>query len=133
MDVLAEIFHKWAVLIDFPATVLLVLVLMGAYVVYKTQTDPNNNFDFADMLRDDSGKPSALRLMIFPCMAISSWVIMYVVVSKQAIDLWLIVLYMLIWSGAKIADKMVDAYIVSKGGSLPSMPQAPSESSDPTK
>jgi hypothetical protein len=113
------IFNKWLSMVDFPATVLLVMVIMGAYVMYKTQKNPHNDFDFADMLRDENGKPSAIRLAIFPCLAISSWVIMYLVVQNKAIDLWLIVFYMCVWSGAKIAEKMVDAYAATKGAAMP--------------
>jgi len=112
---MTELYTKWLSMVDFPAVILLVMTLMGAYVLYKTQKNPNNNFDFADMLRDDAGKPSALRLAIFVCLAISSWAIMYLIVQNRNIDLWLIVCYMMIWSGAKIADKMVDAYAATKG------------------
>jgi hypothetical protein len=115
-NALMGLFNTWVSMVDFPAVILLVMTVMGAYVMYRTQKNQSNNFDFADMLRDDSGKPSAFRLAIFPCLGVSSWVIMYIVVQTKTIDLWLIVLYMLIWSGAKIADKLVDAYVASKGG-----------------
>jgi len=116
MNAAMEVFNKWLTMVDFPAVILLVMAIMGAWVVHQTQKNPNNNFDFADMLRDEMGKPSALRLALFPCLAVSSWVVMYTVVQTKTIDLWLIVFYMLVWSGAKIADKMVDAYIMTKGG-----------------
>lgn len=116
---MTELYTKWLSMVDFPAVILLVMTLLGVYVLYQTQKNPANNFDFADMLRDDAGKPSAFRLGIFVCLAISSWVIMYLVVQNKTIDLWLIVFYMLIWSGAKIAEKMVDAYIATKGGNVP--------------
>lgn len=120
-----ELYIKWLGMIDFPAIILLVITLMGGFVMYKTQASKTNNFDFADMLRDDSGKPSALRLAIFVCLAISSWAVMYLVIQNKAIDIWVIVLYMLIWSGAKIAEKIVDAYMASKGDKGPSLPPAP--------
>lgn len=118
---MTELYAKWLLMVDFPAVILLVMTLLGAYVLYQTQKSKSNNFDFADMLRDDAGKPSAFRLAIFVCLAISSWAIMYIVVQTKGIDLWLIVFYMLIWSGAKIADKIVDAYAASKGAGVPSI------------
>lgn len=120
-----ELYVKWLGMIDFPAIILLVITLMGGFVMYKTQASKTNNFDFADMLRDDSGKPSAFRLAIFVCLAISSWAVMYLVIQNKAIDIWVIVLYMLIWSGAKIAEKIVDAYMASKIGKEPPSPPAP--------
>lgn len=111
---MTELYAKWLSMVDFPAVILLIITLLGAYVLYQTQKNPGNNFDFADMLRDDAGKPSAFRLGIFVCLAISSWAIMYIIMQTKAIDIWLIVFYMLIWSGAKIAEKIVDAYVASK-------------------
>jgi amino acid permease len=118
---MTELYAKWLLMVDFPAVILLVMTLLGVYVLYQTQKSKSNNFDFADMLRDDAGKPSAFRLAIFVCLAISSWVIMYIVVQTKGIDLWLIVFYMLIWSGAKIAEKIVDAYAASKGAGAPAI------------
>ena len=116
MVALTELFNKWLSMVDFPATVLLVMLLLGVYIMHKTQQNPDNNFDFADMLRDDGGKPSAFRLAVFACLAISSWVIMSIVVTTHAIDLWVFGFYLIVWSGAKIADKLIDAYMVTKGG-----------------
>jgi hypothetical protein len=120
-----ELYVKWLGMIDFPAIILLMITLMGGFVMYKTQASKSNNFDFADMLRDDGGKPSAFRLGIFICLAISSWAVMYLVIQNKAIDVWVIVLYMLIWSGAKIADKIVDAYLSSKSDKGPPPPSPP--------
>lgn len=129
MVALTELFNKWLTMVDFPATVLLVMLLLGVYVLYKTQQDPHNDFDFADMLRDENGKPSAFRLGIFASLAISSWVIMSIVVTTHSIDLWVFGFYLIIWSSAKIADKLADAYMVTKGGvsvqQIQQLPQPP--------
>jgi amino acid transporter len=123
---MTELYTKWLSMVDFPAVILLMMALLGVYVLYQTQKSKSNNFDFADMLRDDAGKPSAFRLAIFVCLAISSWAIMYIIMQTKGIDIWLIVFYMLIWSGAKIAEKIVDAYAGSKGG----VPTAPPTSEE---
>lgn len=117
---MTALYEHWMTMIDLPAIILLLIVFMGGYVLYKTQASTTNHFDFADMLRDDKNKPSALRLGIFVCMAISSWAIMYLIVSTKTIDTWVLVAYMAIWSGAKVAEKLVDAYAISKGASTDS-------------
>lgn len=97
--------------IDFPAIVMLVLMFMGAYVLHRTQANPQNKFDFADMLRDDNGKPSAFRLGIFVCMALSTWYIMYATIkAKGVIDTYQILGYMAIWSGAKIVETALNIW-----------------------
>jgi len=111
---MGDLYQKWLSMVDFPALILLIITLLGVYVIYKTQQDPHNQFDFADMLRDDTNKPSALRLAIFVCLAISSWAVMYIIVSTQTIDSWLLIAYMAVWSGAKVAEKLVEAYSASK-------------------
>lgn len=62
------------------------------------------------MLRDDDGKPSAFRLAIFVCLAVSTWVIMYIVLKTNTIDTWIYVTYIAIWSGAKVAETALIAY-----------------------
>jgi len=84
--------------------------------MYKVQKDPDNNFQFEDMLRDDAGKPSAFRLAIFVSLAVSTWVIMYIVLKTNTLDTWMFVAYLAIWSGAKVAETALNAY---SGRSLP--------------
>lgn len=97
---------------DFPALVLVIILVLGGWILWKTQRDPGNKFDFTDMLRDEGGKPSAYRLAIFVCLAVSTWVIMYATIAtKGAIDTWIFVWYIAIWSGAKVAEKGIEAYV----------------------
>jgi hypothetical protein len=44
---------------------MIVILFLGGWVLYKVQKDPDNNFNFEDMLRDETGHPSAFRLAIF--------------------------------------------------------------------
>lgn len=62
------------------------------------------------MLRDDDGKPSAFRLAVFVCLAVQTWVIMYIVLKSNALDTWMFVTYVAIWSGAKVAETALNAY-----------------------
>ena len=93
-------------MIDIPAAVLAVILLGALYVVHKAQE--REDFDFADMLRDDNDKPSALRLGIFVCLAVSSWALIYDTIHQKELDPQAFGIYILVWSGAKIAEKIVD-------------------------
>jgi hypothetical protein len=106
---------KFNIDLDFPAVILMLIFLLGLYVLWKTQ-NADNDFDFSDMLRDDSGKPSSSRLAVFVCLAVSTWSIMYMLVTtKGVIDTWIFVAYVAIWSGAKVAERGIDAYLNKTG------------------
>lgn len=101
--------------LDFPAIILVVLLALGLFVLWRTQKT-NDAFDFADMLRDDSGKPSSSRMAVFVCLAISTWALMYMIIVKKGdLDPWIFISYIAIWSGAKVAEKGLDAYIGNVG------------------
>lgn len=96
--------------LDFPATVLLLVFLLGLYVLWKTHR--RLDFDFSEMLRDEAGKPSSSRLAVFVCLAVSTWAIMYMLVTRKGlIDTWIYISYVAIWSGAKVAERGIDAYL----------------------
>lgn len=98
---------------DMPATAFMALLFMGIWVMYRTQANPGNNFDFSDMLRDDNGKPSASRLGFFVCMATATWDLMYMTVHSptHTVDIQFYVVYTLVFSGVKIAERVVDLAI----------------------
>jgi hypothetical protein len=101
--------------LDIPALVLLLVFALGAWVLWRTQTS-ENNFDFADMLRDTEGKASSSRLAMFVCLAVSSWGFMYLLITKKGeMDTWLFLGYVGIWSGTKVAEKGIDMYAASRG------------------
>ena len=93
-------------MIDVPAAVLAVVLLGGVWICYKAQQ--REDFDFADMLRDDAGKPSALRLGVIVAIAMSSWALAYDTINGNELDIQVFVAYLVIWSGAKIAEKLID-------------------------
>ena len=101
--------------LDFPAFILLLIFLLGLYVLWKTQK-ADNGFDFSEMLRDDSGKPSSSRLAVFVCLAVSTWAIMYMLITNNGvIDTWIFIAYVAIWSGAKVAERFIDGYLQNRG------------------
>ncbi len=100
---------------DIAQTMLIVIMVMGGWVLWRVQSNKANNFDFSEMLRGDTGKPSAFRLAIFISLAVSTWVIMYIVLKGGTIDPWIYTIYLAVWSGAKVAESAIDAYAASKG------------------
>ena len=97
--------------IDFPAVVLVFVFMLLLMLLWKTQHNPTNNFDFSDMLRDDQGKPSHTRLASFICLAMTSWYVMYAAVKTSGkIDTWVFITYITLWSGVPLASKFIDAY-----------------------
>lgn len=99
----------WSAMIDFPALILLIIFALGLFVLWKTQQ--KTNFDFADMLRDENGKPSSARLAVFVCLGITTWGFMYILIKRGGeIDPWIFLGYAAIWSGAKIAETFIHAY-----------------------
>jgi archaellum biogenesis protein FlaJ (TadC family) len=104
--------------ISTPSVVLFGILLFAVYVAFKAQK--RDDFDFADMLRDETGKPSALRTSIFVSLAITSWVLVYIVIEKRVSDSTLFnlfAIYIAVWSGAKVAEKAIDAWAARGGAS----------------
>ncbi len=100
--------------LDIPAVVLLAVLLLGMWVLWRTQRSAD--FDFADMLRDAEGKASSSRLAMFVCLAVSSWGFMYMLITRQGVmETWLFLGYAGIWSGTKVAEKGIDAYMTKQG------------------
>lgn len=99
----------WRVL-DLPALLLVAVMILTFYVLYRIQRNPDNNFDFSDMFRDETGKPSAARVMVLICGGVSSWLLMYMVIHNEdsKIDPIFFGLYLGAWSGTALASKWMD-------------------------
>ena len=111
---------KLDVKLDLPAMVFIFIFIILFFILYRTQRS-DNGFDFSQMLRDESGKPSSGRLATFVCLAASTWALMYILVTKQGtIDPWIFIAYTGIWSGAKVAEVAIQQYF-NKGGSATSL------------
>ncbi len=106
--------------IDVPAIVLLILLAAGLGVMWASQRRPD--FDFGNMLKDESGKESAMRFAVFVCLAISSWHLIYltihVITEKGSLDTLFnfYALYLAVWSSAKIVEKVIDLLLAKFGG-----------------
>lgn len=112
---------------DLAAFVLILLLILALFIAWRAQG--RDDFDFADMLRDSSGKTSVARVGALVCLSISSWYVIYVTIKSNTVSdnvLWSFGLYMGVWSGTKVAERFIDAWL-SRGGSV--VTQVPTQSS----
>lgn len=90
----------------FPAFVLLVLLCLIPYILGRAQRVPG--FDLSNMLKDENGKESSLRLAIVVALAITSWVVVYQTMAGTLTDQGLLT-YSLTWSGSLALLKLAEA------------------------
>jgi cbb3-type cytochrome oxidase subunit 3 len=104
----------WLVAHSNFADLALVVMLFGAiWIVWKAQK--RTDFDFADMLRDDTtNKPTVLRFAIMGSFAVSSWIVMHDTLADNLSDqqFWA---YLVIWSGAAVLRYIAERW----NGQLP--------------
>jgi hypothetical protein len=109
-----EVLSWWLATIDFPAMVFTALLMIGVWVMWKSQQA--EDFDMKDMLRDDKGKPSSSRFAVFVSLAGTTWALMYhVVYTKGQISPVIFLGYALIWSASPALIKVADAYFMKQG------------------
>ena len=100
--------------ITLPTVVLFVLLVSMAYMLRSIQR--REDFDFANMLRDDTGAPnplgkeSFLRLAGVGSFAFSSWTIMDQGRSHPPLDNTLFAIYCITWSGAIVFLKAAEKW-----------------------
>lgn len=106
-------FGGWA--IDVPTALLLVMFALIAWIVWRAE---RQGLNWADAFRDDSGKASFMRLAMMVALMISSWQVMSTTLRVQpSLDLVerLSEFFIVVWSGAKIVEKIVDVIAVKFG------------------
>lgn len=100
--------------IDLPAIMLGVMLVLAAFVMWRAQK--RTGFDFGNMLRDEAGKESAVRIGVLVSLAVSSWVVMnHALLSGRDINPQVFGLYVFSWSGALVFVKAADKW----NGNLP--------------
>lgn len=90
------------------------LVGLVVYVLFQVQR--RQDFDFAEMLKQN-GKPSASRLGMLLALVISSWIVIQVAVAELAPGyngspklVEILGLYLGIFAGTKVLEKGIDAW-----------------------
>lgn len=109
--------------LDIPTALLIVMFALIITILWRASLGER----WAEAFQDDSGKVSALRLAIFIAIGVSSWHLLYVTMNvvKKGDDLEQLypfyATYLAVWSGAKVAEKALDA-ILAKFGVKPARP-----------
>jgi hypothetical protein len=87
--------------------VLFLILLASAVIVWRAQA--GTTFDFGNMLRDEEGKESALRLAAFGSFGISTWVLMQLAVTAALTETYFAI-YLLTWSGSAVLSKFLEIW-----------------------
>ena len=82
---------------------LILLGIVGAIwlLITKAQRDPA--FDIANILRDEAGKESSERVIMFGCFAVSSWVMAVAVFALPNLLTEIYITYTALWGGTVVA------------------------------
>lgn len=89
---------------------ILLVFLMGVAWRIGVLAQRREDFDFAEMLRDELGKASALRLGVLGSFAVSSWTLVHEALATGSIEPQLYWAYLATWSGAMVFIKAVDKW-----------------------
>lgn len=108
-SVFRTVFDAVTSYIDIPAVVLGVMLTAAWGMVHSAQKRPD--FDFGNMLKDENGKESSTRLAVLVAMCFSSWSLMYDTIHNKEVDRYALLIYLVVWSGTKVAEKLSDAII----------------------
>ena len=106
---------------NFPAIVFSVLLCLAMLMMWKAQKNPNNDFNILDMLRDESGKPSAMRFGLFVAIATSTWVMMSMTISGK-LDYAMFIGYIAIFVGGTVGNRAIEAWGQAKVDGAPPAP-----------
>lgn len=105
----------------------MLLIIMFALILWIMLRAHRSGLNWAEAFKDDSGKPSFLRLAVLIALSITGWQIMSLTLRVQpTVDLLerLTEFFIVVFSGAKIAEKALDV-ILAKFGLRPAPPAPP--------
>jgi len=104
--------------IDLPAIMLFIISGLGIYIMIAAQRQ--GDFNFSEMLRDESNKPSAVRIGVLVSLAVSSWIVMqHALLAGASLNPQVVGLYIFAWSGALVFVKAAEKW----NGTLPFGPK----------
>lgn len=114
-----DLSDKLISLIDMPALILVFMLCLMVYVLVRIQRNPNNNFDFADIFRDEHGRASGGKMCVLGAFAVSSWYIMYAAIHSETSTVESLVYlgYMVVWLFPKTSETLIQAFARYRLGS----------------
>lgn len=90
-----------------PVIVLVALAILGGFVLWKAQQ--RTDFDWGNMLKDENGKESAVRMGILVSLSVSTWWVVWMALHK-VLGIYEQLLYLGTWSGVALAAKLIDKF-----------------------
>jgi ascorbate-specific PTS system EIIC-type component UlaA len=93
---------------NLPSVLLTLAVTLGAWILVRTQG--REDVDLVRLFRDEAGKESVTRLGVIVSLFVTSLVLIYSVVQGREFALYMFIIYNAVWSGTRVAEKLVDAY-----------------------
>ena len=89
--------------------VILLIIAVCVWVLFA-RAQANANFHIENVLRDQDGKESAARVIMFGCFAITSWVLAVMVFALPNHVLDALFYYLLFWSGTDVAKDLIQKW-----------------------
>ena len=85
-------------------SILFVSIILSV-IIYKWHTNPENTFNLAHALMDDTGKTSLFRIGQAVCLISSTWGFVVLIQQGKLTEMYFTT-YMGIWAGVGLANKI---------------------------
>lgn len=114
--------------VSAPGLALIVLFVGAGLVMFEAQKRPD--FDTGNFLKNEAGKESVANLGALIAIVLSGWCLIYLVTKVTDFDadtfVTIYTLHLAVWSGTKVAEKLVDAVVArwtGKSGTIEAPPK----------
>lgn len=128
MDTISAIVSSILSYLSAPGLALVVMFVGAGIVLFEAQK--RSDFDIGNFLKNDSGKESMAALGGLAAIVLSGWVLVYTATKVKDFDvqtfLWIYAIHLAVWSGTKVAEKLVDAFSTRWYGKT-AQPEQPKE------
>jgi hypothetical protein len=108
---IGQTLQGWATLIlmQLDLAGLVLVGLLGVMIVTLILAQRSPEFNIQQMMLDDNGKVSFLRVAGIGAFAVSSWVVMKDTISSGGANPMIFWGFVGVWSGAPVAGKLIEA------------------------
>lgn len=128
METVSALISSLMSYISAPGLALVVMFVGAGVVLFEAQQ--RSDFDIGNFLKNDAGKESMAALGGLAAIVLSGWVVVYSATKVKDFDvdtfLWIYAVHLAVWSGTKVAEKLVDAFSARWSGKT-AQPEQPKE------
>jgi hypothetical protein len=111
MEALVSIVSSVINYFNAPALALVVMFIGAFYVLHAAQA--REDFDLGNILKNENGKESLAAMGGLVAIILSGWCLVYSLTQVKDMNsdtfVTLYALHLVVWSGTKVAEKLVDA------------------------